>query len=375
MSHESLPVETLERLSRQEGVDVRPILVRVLTDLFIQKPDHAPDDIARYEELVSQLLDVVNVEARAAVARKLAGEPRAPRSLIERLIADDVAVSAPVLSRFPDVSRQTLRALALDGGPAEAAAIASREDLDSDLIRLLARRPDELVLETLVANAAARLTGSTLGTLVERAAGSPALAAALLRRDDLDAVALCPLYIHADPARRAAIREALASRPGRIGSLRSFGGADALAAAINEAAAHEGGGRRVAEAIVEALELRPDDAARLVAEPSGEAFVLMLRAAGLDSNLVARALLVAQPEIATSVARVFALVEIAETTSRSVAAEVISALIGGPAKHVTPRHEPLFEPTGVMERAGAARVAKPTRRSAARLGEATRQRG
>ncbi|RXF72899.1 DUF2336 domain-containing protein [Hansschlegelia zhihuaiae] len=371
MSHELIPVETLERLSRQEGVDVRPILVRVLTDLFVQKPDHSPEEVARYVELVSQLLDVVNVDARAAVARKLAGEPRAPHSLVERLIADDIAVSAPILARFPDVSRQTLLALALDGGPAEAAAIASREDLDSDLIRLLARHPDEFVLETLVANAAVRLTGSTLAAVVERAARSPALAAALLRRDDLDAVAFCPLYLFADPARRASIRAALASRPGRIGSLRSFGGADELTAAIDQAVAHEGGGRRVAESIAEALELRPDDAARLVTEPSGEPFVLMLRAAGLDSDVVARALLVAQPEIATSVARVFALVEIAETTSRSVAAEVISALIAPSAKSA--RHEPLFEPIGVMERAGAARAAKPTRRS--RLGELARQRG
>lgn len=376
MIDDILPVERLERLSRQEGVDTRPILIRVLTDLFIQKPNHSVEEIARYEELVSQLLDVVNVDARVAVARKLADEPRAPLRLIERLITDDVSVSAPILSRFPGVPRQTLLTLALDGGPVEAAAIAARADIDGDMVRLLARHADDLVVETLAANAAVKPGDVTLAAIVERAVRSPAIAAALLRRDDLDHSALAPLYLQAEPTRRAMIRDALAARPGRQPfATRPPHGGEAIGVAINEAVATAERGHVIAHALGDALGLKPEEAARLATEPSGEPFVLMLRAAGVDSDLVARALLVAQPEIAKSAARFFELVEISETLSRVVAAELVSALVGHVGKFPTARHEPLFDPSGAMERSGGARVAPPARRPLARPAEFVRNRG
>jgi uncharacterized protein (DUF2336 family) len=376
MCDDLLPVETLERLSRQEGVDVRPILVRVLTDLFVQKQGHAPEDVARYEELVGNLLDVVDAGARAAVARKLADEPRAPRSIIARLIADDVSVSAPILSRFADLPREMLMELALKGGPAEAAAIASRADVDDELMRVLTRNTDDLALETLAANPAARPGAATLAALVDRAANSPSLAAALLRRDDLDPAAFAPLYLHARPARRASIRKAISDRPGRpTPAPRSPRRADALDAAVAEAVAHEGRGHLIAEALGNALGLRPDLAARLTTESSGEPFILMLRAAGVDSDMAIRALLVSQPAIAASVARVFELAEIAETTSRAVAIELISALARHGQRSAHPRHEPLFEPLGAMERAGAARPSRVGRRRPARPGQFGRQGG
>ncbi|MFC3691952.1 DUF2336 domain-containing protein [Chenggangzhangella methanolivorans] len=374
MSDDILPLETLERLSRRDGLDTRPILIRVLTDLFVQKADHSAEETARYEELVLGLLDVVSVEARAAVARKLADDHRAPAAVIERLIADEAAVSAPILARFPDAPRHVLLARVMDGGPVEAAAVASRRDLDADLIRLLAHNRDELVLETLAANLAARLGSGPLASLVERARGAPALAAALLRREDLDAGALAALYLHAGPTRRAEIREALAARPARPLPARASRNAEPVEAAIAEAAVSEGKGHLIAEVLAEALRLRPDDAARLATEPSGEPFVLMLRSIGVEPDLVTRALLIAQPEIAPSVVRVFDLVELAETTSRAVAHDILAALTGEADRaSAAPRHEPLFEQSGVMERAGAARPASQRRPSA--RGADQRQRG
>lgn len=368
MSDDLLPLETLQRLSQQDGLDTRPILIRVLTDLFVQKADHSAADVARYEELAGGLLDVVGLDARAAVSRKLADDPRAPKSLIERLLADEAAVSAPVLARFADAPRHILLSRAMDGGPVEAGAIASRADIDSDLVRLLAHHRDELVLETLVANPAARLGAVPLAALVERARGAPALAAAVLRREDVDAGALAPLYLLAEPTRRAEIRAALAARPGRA-SPRGGRGAEGVEAAISAATAEEGKGALIAEALAEALRLKPDDAARLATEASGEPFVLMLRAAGVDADLVTRAILLARPEIAASVVRTFDLVDIAETTSRGVAADILGALVGETERMApSPRHEPLFDASGVMERAGAARPAAQ-RRPAARAAD------
>lgn len=375
MSDELLPVETLERLSRQEGVDARPTLVRVLTDLFVQKDHHSAADVARYEDLILPLLDVVPADARAAVARKLADDPRAPRAVIERLAADDISISAAVLSRFPLLPQEALLAIAIDGAAGEASAVASRSDIDHDLVRTLAHHPDDIVLETLAANPAAKLGELTLHRLVDRASRSPALASALLRREDVDAGALAPLYLQADPDRRAAIRASLDVRPGRLAaSARPYRRSKALDEALVTAAAETGKGHLIAEALAEALSLKPEEAARLATEPSSEAFVLMLRAAGVESHLVARALLVAQPDVAQSVVRFFALVDIAETTARPVAAEIVSALAGHVSTAATARYEPMLDASGIMERAGAARPAPNVRRPIARP-ETQRSRG
>ncbi len=372
MTPNLLPVEALERLDRQDGVDTRPILVRVLTDLFVQQPEHSREDIARYEELVGKLLDVVDIESRAAVARKLAPDSRAPRSVIDRLLADDAAVSAPILARFGDAPKGRLLALALDGGPVEASAVASRADIDDELIRTLVHHPDDLVLETLAANDAARLADGPLRTLVERAIDAPALAATLLRRMDLDPAALAPLYRFAEPARRSAIRAALSARAGRFSTpVRPARSKDARTLLDTAVGADDPSG--IAEALAETLDLKPDDAARLATDPSGEPFVMMLRAAGASDEQIVRAMLIGQPEIARSVQRFFELVEIAETTPRGVAAELVYALARPAPRPAQVRREPVFEPLGVPERAGAARPAA-TRRPVERQ-DAARRRG
>ncbi|WP_020180478.1 DUF2336 domain-containing protein [Methylopila sp. M107] len=378
MTADIFPVETLERLNRQDGVDTRPILVRVLTDLFVQKPEHTAQEVGRYEELAGQLLDVVDVESRAAVARKLANDPRAPRKLIDRLIADVEPVSTPILAYFADAPRVKLLAVALEGGPLDAAAVASRADIDDELARMLAHHQDDLVLETLAANPAAALRDGPLQSLVERAVGAPALAAVLLRRDDIDAAALAPLYRQAGPDRRAAIREALAARPPRLSTAaRTVRNAEALSEMLATLDAGPGQAEAIAEALADALALKPDEAARLATEASGEPFVMMLRAAGVSDEMIVRALLIAQPEIAQSVVRFFGLVEIAEATPRAAAAELVFALAGMPIRAAAPRHEPAFEPLTTPDRAGAARTAAASGRRAVDRDrqEAARRRG
>lgn len=375
MSVELLPVEALERLSRQEGVDVRPILLRVLTDLFVQKAHHAPEEIQRYQELALPLLDVVDVDTRVVVARKLAEDERAPDAVLRRLLDDEFSVAAPIIARSVKAPRQMLLSLAFDGDALQACAVARRPDIDNDMIRILAHHPDDRVLETLAANAAVAPGEQTLAALVRRAIASPSLAAALLQRRDVDMAALSPLYLAADPEQRGAIRLALGARPPRPSAGLRIRSIDAADIGMVEAATESGARSLMAEALGDVLGVAPAAAAMLAAEPSGEPFVLMLRAVGVERDQIARALLIGQPEIAQSVQRFFELVDIAEATPRAVASELIAALLG--QEHAAPqaRHEPLFDPSGVSERSGAARAVPGHRRPMARPGETVRQRG
>ena len=88
-------------LARQDGVDVRPTLVRVLTDLYVQKRSHTRDEEHRYTELTLWLLASVDVPTRAAVARKLATYDAAPRLVVRRLARDVFEVAEPILTWSP----------------------------------------------------------------------------------------------------------------------------------------------------------------------------------------------------------------------------------------------------------------------------------
>ena len=68
----------LMTLSRREGVDIRPTLLRVLTDLYVQAGAHSSDEERQFVELTSRLIDHVDDATRAVVRARLATYPGAP---------------------------------------------------------------------------------------------------------------------------------------------------------------------------------------------------------------------------------------------------------------------------------------------------------
>src|ERR1051326_3250932 len=90
-------LEGLDRLALRSGVDIRPTLVRVLTDLHLQKTAHAPEEERHYTELVLRLIDRVDVATRKIVAAKLAHYPAAPLAVVRRLARDVLEVAEPIL--------------------------------------------------------------------------------------------------------------------------------------------------------------------------------------------------------------------------------------------------------------------------------------
>ena len=68
----------LMTLSRREGVDIRPTLLRVLTDLYVQAHKHTPDEERQFVELTSRLIEQVDDATRAAVRARLAIYPGTP---------------------------------------------------------------------------------------------------------------------------------------------------------------------------------------------------------------------------------------------------------------------------------------------------------
>lgn len=72
-------------LSRREGVDIRPTLLRVLTDLYVQTSVHSSEEERHFIELASRLIDEVDDATRAAVRARLAVYPATPTEVLRKL--------------------------------------------------------------------------------------------------------------------------------------------------------------------------------------------------------------------------------------------------------------------------------------------------
>src|SRR3978361_944305 len=75
----------LMTLSRREGVDIRPTLLRVLTDLYVQASAHSADEERQFVELTSRLIDKDDDATRAAVRARLAVYPATPFEIMNKL--------------------------------------------------------------------------------------------------------------------------------------------------------------------------------------------------------------------------------------------------------------------------------------------------
>src|SRR5213082_249402 len=78
-------LDGLMTLSRREGVDIRPTLLRVLTDLYVQASAHTEDEERQFVELSSRLIDQVDDATRAVVRGRLSIYPHTPLPIMRKL--------------------------------------------------------------------------------------------------------------------------------------------------------------------------------------------------------------------------------------------------------------------------------------------------
>ena len=71
-------LEDLVDLGSGNQIDMRPTLLRVLTDLYLQRPAHTAEDERYYTELALRLIDATDLRERVALAERLASYPSAP---------------------------------------------------------------------------------------------------------------------------------------------------------------------------------------------------------------------------------------------------------------------------------------------------------
>ncbi|MGH7247474.1 MAG: hypothetical protein ACREH9_05150, partial [Pseudomonadota bacterium] len=121
-------LEGLTDIGLRSRIDMRPALLRVLTDLYVQKHVHTADEERHYTELALRLLDSVDVTTRAAVAARLAQHLFPPARVVQRLVGDLPTVATPLRSHpLPPAGAAIEKAQSSPAGPVAYAAADQKE--------------------------------------------------------------------------------------------------------------------------------------------------------------------------------------------------------------------------------------------------------
>ena len=245
----------LMNLSRREGVDIRPTLLRVLADLYVQTSTHSEEEARQFVELTSRLIDQVDDATRAAVRARLALYPATPAPVLKHLGLKPSHPDQRVLAR-------EIPASFIPGTtPPEPTAISREMQL--------------------------RMTSN-------------------LAMQPKDAAEISGLFFGAGSAERALILHNLSETPlkasPRIPAHRAERAIEAL-----EMAAFVADVENFTIELGETLILPWKIATQVVNDPTGEPLACAARALGMPSPVFQRVLLFLRPEIGTSVHTVYRL--------------------------------------------------------------------
>ena len=165
----------------------REHLFRNMAQLFSYVSDRCDDEqVAQYDEVLCQLAELVEVEARAHVAKLLAPLERAPGTVVVKLANDDIEVAQPLLQFSNVLSDDDLIDIISHQSEEHRVAIAGRTSVPERVGEAIVAHGQTTSVKRLVRNSNAEFDKATLEKLVQRAIEDAEIAADLRGRSDLD---------------------------------------------------------------------------------------------------------------------------------------------------------------------------------------------
>lgn len=177
---------TLTALARSKSGAGRERLLAALCTLGETSGAFARPEVQELlTDLLTAMLAQAGPEERAGLTERLGHAPWAPRSVLHALPGEPSEDARAVLASSPALSGDDLVQAAREGEVEEAIAVASRPRPPAEVVAALVERGRPSLLAALASNAESELGPDALARLVEAAATSPALRAALAGRCDL----------------------------------------------------------------------------------------------------------------------------------------------------------------------------------------------
>ena len=309
------PLDSLVDLACRDGVDIRPTLLRVITDLYVQKPAHTAEEETQYVELALGLIGAVDEGTRTAVAARLGSYANPPRAVLDRLT----------------------------GAPAQAATPSQPQPLIAP--RVAARPPAPVTAKPAAREPAVESMPQPTPAPQPASPSVPTGAAAQ---------ELIEVFFTASAEERRLILVNLdvAAAPMQQWQAQPV---DAVIRRLESTALQ----RNVSEFVrmlERGLGVSRQIATRIAHDPSGEGIVVAAKALDMKADVLQRILLFLNPAIGQSVARVFELAQLYEDITPSAAAYLVS-IWRQSAERLRPRHAPMLYDD---DRTGARARATPT---------------
>jgi Uncharacterised protein conserved in bacteria (DUF2336) len=293
----------LMTLSRREGVDIRPTLLRVLTDLYVQARAHSEEEARQFVELTSRLIDQVDDATRAAVRARLAIYPATPVEVLKKLglKPSNPDLRVPVAAEIPT------------SPPQSASPIKAPTAVELRMASNLSMQPK-------------------------------------------DAAEISDMFFGASASERALILHNLPETPLRA-SARIPGARATRAIETLEMAAFAADIENFTLELGEALILPSRVAAQVVGDPGGEPLACAVRALDMPSAVFQRVLMFLNPEFGSSFKNVYRLSRLYDRLSERTALIMLAAWRGSTMAVTRAKYQPsLYDDERHRARSAAAQT-------------------
>jgi hypothetical protein len=178
---------TFRVLNGDSNIVERDQLFRNMAQLYSYVSDRCDDEqVAQYDEVLCQLAELVETEARAHVAKLLAPLDRAPGNVVVKLANDQIEVAQPLLEFSNVLSDDDLIDIVTTQSEDHRVAIAGRQQVAERVGDAIVEHGQSASVHRLVRNTTAELGQQALERLVERATNDAEIAENLRGREDID---------------------------------------------------------------------------------------------------------------------------------------------------------------------------------------------
>lgn len=293
----------LMTLSRREGVDIRPTLLRVLTDLYVQANTHSIEEARQFVELTSRLVDQVDDATRAAVRARLAIYPGTPPEILRKLELRPAPADQPAPAFSPPTAMQVQPAKPLT---------------DAQL----------------------RISSN-------------------LAMQSTDAAEICDMFFRAGPTERVKILHSLADTPLKASPRVPAGRAGRAIEAL-EMAAFVADLENFTLELGETLILPSSIAQQIVNDSGGEPLACAMRALGMPGPVFERVLLFLKPDFGTSVNIVYRLSRLYHRLGERSSLVMLAAWRGSSMAQTRAKYRPALYDDERQRARGTPSQARPT---------------
>lgn len=271
--------QTLSLQAMKGSSDIRPTLLKLATEQFLEVPHHVHVEAEQFGELACGFLRDAPLTLVMDIAERLVDRADIPVSLLQFFLNADPAVSSLMIERSPRLGGNSLINLAKNCPLELLVSLARRQKLAPEVVAAILARKDMLATAALIDNNTIMLPQEMLRPMVRVLAAEPKTLSRLMMRPEAQELSPLDFFLDAPSAMRMQALEDLVADADIIGDqpdLQSQPMKAAIAALESAAIARQLD--LVVGMVAKAFGFSQNFAHQIVMDEGGEPLALMMKA-------------------------------------------------------------------------------------------------